>query len=95
MLHLAAVVRTIALRRVIGLTSHFQEVIQVPICLRIGDALILTLRIGHVAVMCGIVEPERGYLTLWSSVEARLLATVERQHGFLHIHGAPSRFVLF
>ena len=97
MLHLVTVGYTIALRRAIGLSSHFQEIVQVPVGLGIGDALVLTLRIaadGHVAVMRGIVEPDRGYLTLWS-VEALFLATVKRQHGLLHLHGNPGRFVLF
>ena len=98
MLHLVAVGHTIALRRAIGLTSHFQEVVQVPVGLGICDAFVLTLRIaadGHVAVMRGIVEPDRGYLTLWSGVETLLFASVKREHGFLHLHGNPCCFVLF
>ena len=97
MLHLVALSLTIALRRSIGLTSHFQEVVQVPVGLRVGDALVLTLRIiadGHIAIMGGIVEPERGYLTLWSMVEALFLATVKRQHRLLHLHRNPCRFML-
>ena len=60
MLHLIAVVAPLALRLVIGLTSQFQEIIQIVVVSLgvVHPALILTLSVaahGNVAFVRGIV----------------------------------------